>query len=156
MMFLTELWIAIAITLLIAVLVTLSLNFVSEKVRNVILGHNIQSPTMNIVSIFLTGGQFRTPRRSFPRFLFMLFVVWSLIIRTCHQSMLFELMQADLRRPTIKTLDELFKSDLTYHDYDSWKNHVLNFDLRERLMDPLTRFVIHEVKNLQKIPLISD
>ena len=62
--------------------------------------------------------------------------------------MLFELMQADLRRPPIKTLDELLKSDLTYHEYDSWQNRSLNFDLRERLMDPSSRFVIKKVENL--------
>ena len=79
---------------------------------------------MNLLSIFLTGAQVKTPGRNFARFLLILFIFWSLIIRTCHQSMLFELMQADLRRPTIKTLDELFQSHLSYYDVE----HSFMFD----------------------------
>ena len=45
--------------------------------------------------------------------------------------MLFELMQADLRRPTIKTLDEFFQSYLTlyYHGsnlYDEYFMEKMN------------------------------
>ena len=113
MMFDDGLWIAIGMTFIIAVSITLSLNFVSRRVKTLIAGQGIHSPTMNLISIFLNGGQVRVPGGSFARFLFILFVVWSLIIRTCHQSMLFELLQADLRRPTVKTLDEFFESNLT-------------------------------------------
>ena len=113
MMFDYKTWIAIVVTLMIGFLVTISLHFVSNKVGNFVAGHDIQSPTLNLISIFLTGMQPKTPAGNFARFIFILFVVWSLIIRTCHQSMLFELLQADLRRPTVKTIDELFKSNLT-------------------------------------------
>ena len=118
MMFDTELWMAIGVTLIIGLLTTVILDFVSEEVRNFIAGRDIQNPTMNLVSIFLNGGQPRTPGRNFARFIFILFVVWSLIIRTCHQSMLFQLMQADLRRPTIRTLHEVFESNLTVYQYE--------------------------------------
>ena len=44
----------------------------------------------------------------------MLFIIWCLIIRTCHQSMLFELLQADIRKPTMTTLEQLFQSNVTF------------------------------------------
>ena len=113
MMFDDALWIAIGVTLIGAASITLSLNFVSGRVKTLIAGQGINSPTMNLISIFLNGAQVRVPGGSFARFLFILFVIWSLIIRTCHQSMLFELLQADLRKPTAKTLDEFFESNLT-------------------------------------------
>ena len=140
MMFSFELWIAIGLTLIIGFLVTLSLHLVSEKIRIFIAGRDIQSPTMNFISIFLTGGQVRAPGRNFARFLLILFVMWSLIIRTCHQSMLFEFMQADLRRPPLKTLDEFFESDLTYHgNYDAYGRHSFDDEyLRERMAMPST------------------
>ena len=112
MMFDDGLWIAIGVTFIIAVSITLSLNFVSGRVKTFIAGQGINSPTMNQMSIFLNGGQSRMPGESFARFLVIVFVVWSMIIRTCHQSMLFELLQADLRKPTIRTLDEFFESNL--------------------------------------------
>ena len=113
MMFDDGLWIAIGVTLIIAVLITLSLNLMSRRVKTFIAGQGIHSPTLNLISIFLNGTQARVPGGSFARFLFILFVIWSMIIRTCHQSMLFELLQADLRKPTAKTLDEFFESNLT-------------------------------------------
>ena len=119
MMFDNETWIAIAVTLTIGLLVTLGLNFVSQKLRNFIVGQSVSNPTVNLVAIFLTGGQVRTPRRNFARFLFTLFVIWSMIIRTCHQSMFFHLLQADLRKPIITTLDEFFESNLTVFETDS-------------------------------------
>ena len=117
MMFDTKLWMAIGTTLVIGLLTTVILDFVSDEVRNFVIGRDVQSPIMNFFSIFLIGGQPRTPGRNFARFIFILFVVWSLIIRTCHQSMLFQLMQSDLRRPTIRTIDEVFESNLTLFDF---------------------------------------
>ena len=128
MIFDTGTWIAITVTLLMSLLITIGLTFLPARARKFIAGRNIQSPTMNFMSIFLTCGQVRTPGRNFARFLFTLFVIWSLIIRTCHQSMLFELMQADLRRLSIKTLDELFESNLTLHDYIDEKIESIQLD----------------------------
>ena len=141
MMFDFELWIAISVTLIVALFATLALNFVSRKVRNFIVGRYVQNPTMNLLSTFSTGSQSRTPGRNFARFILILFIVWSLIIRTCHQSMLFTLMQADLRKPTIKTLDEFFKSDLTFYGFN---NLSLTLDkyFMEQMAKPSTRLVI--------------
>ena len=139
MMFDFELWIAISVTLATALCATLMLHFVSRKIRNFIVGRYVRNPTMNMISIFLSGGQEKTPRRNFARFLMILFVIWSLIIRTCHQSMLFELMQADLRRPTIKTLDEFFQSDLSYHDVED--SFLIDTYFKEQLKKPSTRLV---------------
>ena len=113
MMFDDGLWIAIGVTFTIAASITLSLNLMSSRVKTFIAGQGINSPTINLISIFLNGAQVSMPGGNFARFLFILFVTWSLIIRTCHQSMLFELLQADMRKPTVKTLDELFESNLT-------------------------------------------
>ena len=113
MMFDDGLWIAIGVTLIGAASITLGLNFVSRRVKTFIAGRGIHSPTMNLISIFLNGAQARVPGESFARFLVILFIIWSMIIRTCHQSMLFKILQADLRKPTVKTLDEFFESNLT-------------------------------------------
>ena len=139
MMFDFELWIAISVTFVIAFISTLMLNFVSTKIRNFIVGHYVQNPTLNLISTFLTGSQARTPGRNFARFILMLFIFWSLIIRTCHQSMLYKLMQEDLRRPTIETNDEFFESDLTF--YSEHQDYIVNEQFWEQMAKPSTRFV---------------
>ena len=139
MMFDFETWVAIALTLTAAILATLGLNFVSEKFCIFIAGQESQSPTMNLASIFLTGGQARAPRKSFARFIFILFVFWSLIIRTCYQSLFFELLQADLRKSTIKTLDDLFESNITLYEVE--RSLIFGEYFEERMQMPSTRFV---------------
>ena len=137
MMFSLELWIAIAITLSIAIFATIMLKFVSKKIRDFIVGRYVNNPTMNIISIFLTGSQFKTPGRNFARFLLILFIIWSLIIRNCHQSMLFQLLQADLRRPAMQTLDAIFESNLTVYLQD--RSYLLDDYFKERMKMPSTK-----------------
>ena len=139
MMFDFELWIAISVTFTVALIATLVVSFASRKIRNYIVGRYVQNPTMNLLSTFLTGSQSRVPGRNFARFLLILFVIWSLIIRTCHQSMLYQLMQADLRRPTVKTLEEFFQSNLTYYDYGDVI--VLDENFKEQMTKQSTRLV---------------
>ena len=143
MMFDLELWIAIGVTLAGALAITLTLHLVSKKIRDLIVGDNIQSPTMNLITIFLTGSQVKTPKGNFSRFLVNLFIIWSLIIRTCHQSMLFQLLQADLRKPPLKTIDELFGSALTMHDTVNEENSSIVSDkyFWQRLKMTSTRYV---------------
>lgn len=118
MMFDLETWIAVIATLLIGLVAIQIIKQFSRKVQDFVFGRNIRSPVMNLFSIFLTGGQTRRPGRNFSRFQFTMFTVWCLIIRTCYQSMLFEYLQADLRKPEIKTFEELYEKNFTlYQDF---------------------------------------
>lgn len=102
-MFEIEVWVAIIVTLLTAFLSIRVIGLLSVKVQD---GKNIKTPTLNVASIFLNGGQIKVPLGSFARFLLVLFIIWSLIIRTCYQSILFEHLQADMRKPTYTTVAE--------------------------------------------------
>lgn len=111
-----EFWVAIAIALAIGFAVIQVINFTSTKVQNFVFGTGNRTPSMNLVSIFLTGSQCNMPGRNFARFLLMLFVFWSLVVRTCNQSELFKYLQADLRKPIIETIDQMFEKNLTLLD----------------------------------------
>lgn len=110
-----EVWIAIVITLLIGLLSIQVINRCPEIIRNFVFGTNILSPTVNLMATFLTGGQNKLPGRNFARFLVVLFAIWSLVIRTCHQSELFKCLQQDLRKPRIKNLEELIDNNFTWY-----------------------------------------
>lgn len=123
-MFLTfelEVWIAIVVTILIALAVIQVVNLCSCNIQNFVYGRNIRTPTLNLQSTFLTGNQFKMPGRNFARFLVVLFIIWSLIIRTCYQSKLYEYLQADIRKPRIKTIRELLDSNFTFYGGNDWK-----------------------------------
>lgn len=109
-------WILIVATLSIGFITIQVINYLPKEVQNFVFGRNIRTATLNLFNIFLTGAQFKIPGRNFSRFFLMLFIVWSMIIRTCYQSKLFKLLQADVRKPPIKTLDDLFNNNFTLYD----------------------------------------
>lgn len=128
LMFDWEVWIAIVVTLLISVVVIQITNLFSKKIQNFVYGRNIRTPTLNLQAIFLTGAQHKVPGRNFARFLLLLFVIWSLIIRTCYQSELFKYLQNDIRKPYIKTIDELIERNFTFYcaPVDEWLESYKN------------------------------
>jgi hypothetical protein len=107
-------WICIGVTLSAGLLFVKIINHMSIMVQNFVFGRYMKTPTLNVASIFLSGSQFRTPGRNFSRFIFMMFVMWSLIIRTCYQSELYKNLQGDMRRPKIISIDELNKKNFTF------------------------------------------
>jgi hypothetical protein len=109
-----ELWIAIIVTLSIGFVTIQIVNFTSKTVKSFVFGRDVESPTMNFVSIILVGSQVKTAGRNFARFIFTLFVIWCLIIRTCYQSKMFELLQLDPRKPEVKTINELFQRNFSF------------------------------------------
>jgi hypothetical protein len=100
-------WICIGVTLVGSLLVIQVINLMSVQVQKFVFGRDIRTPSLNVASVFLVGGQNRLPGRNFARFLLMMFIIWSLIIRTCYQSMLYKNLQQDMRRPRIQTFAEL-------------------------------------------------
>jgi hypothetical protein len=108
-----EVWIAICVTLSIGFVVIQVINCMSLTVRHFVFGRTIQTPTLNFLNIILNGSQVKTAGRNFARFIFILFVMWCLVIRTCYQSKMFENLQVDRRKPEPKTLDEFFERNFT-------------------------------------------
>lgn len=130
MMFENEVWIAIGATLLTALFLVYFVKLLSIKALDLICGSNIKTPALNLVSTFLTGIQSKLPKNSLARFLLMMFIFWSLIFRTCHQSMLFTYLQADLRKATLTTIDEIFEHDLTLYG-DLKSDEIIRFENKE-------------------------
>lgn len=113
-MFDVEIWTAIILFLIVGLVTIIVVNQMSRKVQDFVYGRNIRTPTLNMLNIFLNGGQHVVPGRIFSRFLFMMFLIWCLIIRTCYQSMMFQYLQADMRKPEIATYEELVEKNFTF------------------------------------------
>lgn len=116
MIFGFEVWLWIAVTFLIAFGTILVVNCASLKIQKFVFGRDVETPTLNVFSTFLIGNQNVMPGRNFARFLLMLFIIWSLIIRTCYQSELFKYLQQDLRKPEVKSIPELIERGFTLYD----------------------------------------
>lgn len=109
-----ELWIAIVVTLSAGFVSIQIISYASDQVKKFVFGRDVKSPTMNFISIILVGSQVKTAGRNFARFIFTLFVIWCVVIRTCYQSKMFELLQSDPKKPEMQTIDELFERNFTF------------------------------------------
>jgi hypothetical protein len=106
-----ETWVGIGLTFALAVIVIQIVNRMSRIVKDFVFGRNIRSPMLNLLDIFINGGQNRSPGRNFSRFILMLFVIWSLIFRTCYQSKMFENLNSDMRRKQVDSIEELLEKN---------------------------------------------
>lgn len=107
-------WIAIATTLLVCFILVKVVSFSPQWIQDSIFGKNIRTPEVNLIDIVLNGGQFKVPVKSFARFLLLIIVLWSLIIRTCYQTEYFNVLQADVRKPKIQSYEELVEKNFSY------------------------------------------
>lgn len=121
MMFDEEVWVAIVCMLLFYMISIQAIKCCPIKVQNYVFGRNIRSPLMNLTDIFLNGGQCMVPTRNFSRFMLILVIVWSLIVRTCYQSMLFEYLQADKRKTYTLSYYDLFEEDTKFEIIDQFE-----------------------------------
>lgn len=77
------------------------------SIRKFAFVHNNRSPVFNLFVVFFGAGMTKLPRLNFARFALMLFIVWSLIIRSCYQGMLLKIFQDELRLPNAQTLAQI-------------------------------------------------
>lgn len=85
-------WTLIALTFLSAYATIFVLYLMKRSIRNVVFGENVITPSLNVTMIFFGISQIVLPRKTFTRFLTMMFILFCLIIRTAWQSMMFEFM----------------------------------------------------------------
>jgi hypothetical protein len=88
-----HIWLMVVVTFCIAILTIFIVSFSSEFVKNLVFGKNIHSPILNVATIFFGMALNTLPRKNFSRYLMMMFILYSLVIRTCYQSKMFEHMQ---------------------------------------------------------------
>jgi len=108
-------WCLIIFTFVIAFVAINIINcFASQSARNFIYGKDVKTPSINVLIAFFGLGQTILPTRSFARFLLMLWIIWSLIFRTCYQGKLFEYLSGDGRKPQIQSIGEMLDRNYSY------------------------------------------
>lgn len=106
-------WILTLVVFLYAFLTIPTINMLSEKLQVIIYGKFVSTPAFNVIGTFFGIGQQTLPDDNFPRILLMTFIIFCLIIRTAYQSLLFEYVAIDIRKPVPSTIDELVQNNYT-------------------------------------------
>lgn len=117
-------WILLSVTFVITFLVILIINRLSKSTQQIVYGHRVKNPFMNVVSIFFGISQTRLPIESFPRFILVLFIFFCLIFRTCYQNKIFQFMTSNPRKMPPKTIEGLI--DRNYNVSSMFNSEILD------------------------------
>ena len=110
----TWMWTAIffGVALLVILLIRISK---SVSIYDFVIGTNVMTPELNVFAILMGIGQMMLPQRNIPRFLFINFVIFCLIMRTAYQGKYFEFMTGDMRRKPVASIEELAEKNFTVY-----------------------------------------
>lgn len=101
-------WVLISILFVVGFVTIFVFYRLSMELQEIVFGNRSFNPSLNLIMIFFGFGLIHVPSRNFARFLFLMFVLYCLIIRTAYQGKMYEFMTADVRKPTATTVQEMF------------------------------------------------
>lgn len=111
----TYTWTLIIIIFVLAYTVIMIVSFLKSDIRDFIIGRNVRTPALNIAAIFFGLTQTTLPSRTFARFITVTFIIYCLIIRTSWQAKMFGLMQNQIKKPEVKSVDEMIGKNFTFY-----------------------------------------
>lgn len=116
-----DVWAWIVTTFLIAFLVIFIINFQKTEIKTFVFGKNVKTPSINVFAHFFGISQLVSPGRNFARYMLMMFILFSLIMRTAYQAKMFELLQKNINKPEIQSIAEMIDKNFTlYMKHDSF------------------------------------
>jgi hypothetical protein len=84
---------------------------------------------MNLLAALVGGTQSRLPKRNFARFLLILFLLFSIVIRTLYQGSFYQLLNSNQQKEPVKSLEEMMSKGFNFYSFKgfgdlllSWKN----------------------------------
>lgn len=110
-----EVWILIILTFIVTFIIIFLLKFMTFRIKDYVIGENVSSPAFNVILIVFGFSQDPLPQRNFTRFLLIVFILYCLIMRTAWQGKMFEFMQQDMRKPEVKSIEEMIEKNFTLY-----------------------------------------
>lgn len=87
----------------------------SQFVQDFIFGAGVKSPIFNMFVGLFGDSQFILPKTNFARYVLMMFLMYSLVIRTAYQGSYFDILQSNQAHGEVKPIDEMIKKDFTFY-----------------------------------------
>jgi hypothetical protein len=85
-------WLCLIATFAGAFLLTSLISLMPQKVRDLLYGTGVYTPSFNIISIFFGMGQVKLPSGNFARIILITFILFCLVIRNAYQGVQFEML----------------------------------------------------------------
>lgn len=108
-----ETWYGICVTFIISCIAIIIFNQFPKSFKELAYGSTGRTEAFNTFQTFFGFSQIEVPKGNFARIVMACFVFWCLIIRTAYQGKLFEYTTTAIRKPALKTLEELKNQNFT-------------------------------------------
>lgn len=130
-------WIPIIIVFIVATISITIIKLSSKTIRNIFFGPKIQSPYLNVLTVFVEGSIHVIPTKSFARSLLLIFIIYSLIMRTLYQGGLIKNMQSDDRKPSLSSVDAMINKHFKFYVTTTEMEHVEHLSIKNRYNEVL-------------------
>lgn len=110
-----DLWIMVGICFSIGFLFIFVIKRMSKRCQKVVFGDGVNYPYLNMITGFLGGSQNILPKKDFARFILMLFLLCSLVVRTVYQGSFYELVQHNKNHRKVRSIDEMIQNDFRFY-----------------------------------------
>lgn len=129
MPFSSNVWIALLTVFTVSIIVTILLHFIIPFFGFFdTFMSKTYSPTMTVVSLFLSGSSVWKPIRLSARLLFATLLFSIMILQNSYQGSLFEFLQSQTRTQLLDTVDKLMQHNYDIYAFSS-QLMILNFNI---------------------------
>jgi hypothetical protein len=108
-------WIAIGLCYLTGTFVIFIIKRQKKVIQGFVFGENVKNPHFNMLIGFIGGSQKISPKNDFARFLLMMLLIYSLVIRSAYQGSYFKLMQSEEKHKEVQSIDEMIEKDFKFY-----------------------------------------
>lgn len=110
-------WFLFLLYVFVGLLVILFANRRSRRIRDFLLGTGVRHPYMNLFISLVGETQNVLPKRNFARFLLMVFLLYSLVMRTVYQGKFYQLLRSSKHHKEVQSIDEMVQKDFKFYVY---------------------------------------
>jgi hypothetical protein len=114
-----EVWCSVAGIVIISIFVIWMFNYIPQQYYKRIIGDKLKNEFMNILIGFVGLSQTFLPKKNFPRFLLMKFLIFCLILRSLYLGSLFNMLKSEIRSREFTSIHDFFDADFEFYVYET-------------------------------------
>lgn len=121
-------WILVIVLNTTAFLVIFIVKMFPKTVQSFVFGTAVRYPYLNLFIGTVGGTQHILPRRNFARFLLMMFLLLSLVIRTIYNGSYYQFLKSNKHHKRVETVTEMVENDFTFYVYNGGEDLFTGMD----------------------------
>lgn len=111
-------WTLSFVTFVVGFFVIFLISQLPKIIQDFVFGESVQFPSYNLVQIFFGIGLTILPDRNFSRFIFLMFTILCLVLRTAYQGKMYDFLQYNIRHTHAESIQEIIDREIPVYFYE--------------------------------------